>query len=142
MKISARNVLAGRVDRVVEGAVNAEVDVTLSGGEKIAAIITNASAQALGLKSGGAALAIIKASNVMVGKGLKGAKLSARNVLDGTVAAVQEGAVNSEVTIGLPGGTQVVASITKASVAALGLKTGDAVCAIIKASNVMIGVES
>lgn len=141
MRISARNVLAGTVERVVKGAVNAEVDLQLSGDEKIAAIITNASVASLGLKSGDAALAIIKASNVIVGKGLDGVKLSARNVLHGTVSAIHEGAVNSEVAIRLPGGTEVVASITKASVATLALQPGDAVSAIIKASNVMIGVE-
>ena len=142
MKISARNVLAGHVERVVKGAVNAEVDLKLAGGETIAAVITNASVDALELTAGSAALAIIKASNVMVGKDLRGAKVSARNVLSGTVAAVQEGAVNSEVTIRLPGGTQVVASITKASVQALALQPGDAVSAIVKASNVMVGVET
>lgn len=142
MKISARNVLAGHVERVVKGAVNAEVDLKLAGGEKIAAIITNASVEALGLTAGSAALAIIKASNVMVGKDLENAKLSARNVLSGTVALIQEGAVNSEVTIRLPGGTHVVASITKASVHTLALKPAGAVSAIVKASNVMIGVET
>ncbi|MGA8531320.1 MAG: TOBE domain-containing protein [Acidobacteriaceae bacterium] len=142
MRISARNVLAGQVERVVKGAVNAEVDLRLVGGEKIAAVITNASVDALKLSAGGTALAIIKASNVMVGKGLEGARLSARNVLDGTVSGIQEGAVNSEVTIRLPGGTAVVASITRASVAALALQPGDAVSAIIKASNVMVGVDN
>jgi len=142
MKISARNVLAGRVERVIKGAVNAEVDLHLAGGEKIAAVITNASVDALGLSAGNAALAIIKASNVIVGKGLEGARLSARNVLSGTISGIQEGAVNSEVTIRLPGGTQMVALITKTSATALALQGGDAVSAIIKASNVMIGVES
>ena len=142
MKISARNILSGRVERVVKGAVNAEVDLQLAGGEKIAAIITNASVDTLGLAVGIAAFAIIKASNVMVGKGLESAKLSARNILPGTVSGVQEGAVSSEITIRLAGGTPVVASITKASVAALALKSGDSVSAIIKASNVMVGVET
>jgi len=142
MKISARNILSGRVERVVKGAVNGEVDLQLAGGEKIAAIITNASVDTLGLAVGIAAFAIIKASNVMVGKGLESAKLSARNILPGTVSGVQEGAVSSEITIRLAGGTPVVASITKASVAALALKSGDSVSAIIKASNVMVGVET
>lgn len=140
MKISARNVLEGKVDKVVKGAVNAEVDLQLAGGETIAAIITNASVDRLGLSAGNAAFAIIKASDVMIGKGLASARLSARNVLDGTVAAIHDGAVNSEVTVRLPGGSQVVASITKASVQALALKQDDAVSAVIKASNVMVGV--
>jgi molybdate transport system regulatory protein len=141
MKISARNILAGKIERVTKGAVNAEVDLELGGGDKVAAIITNASADALGLSAGRAAYAVIKASDVMIGKNLDGARLSARNVLKGTVASVSEGAVNSEVTVQLAGGAQVAASITRESVHALGLKKGEAVSAIIKASHVMIGVD-
>jgi molybdate transport system regulatory protein len=140
MKISARNVLAGKVDKVLKGAVNAEVDLTLQGKEKVVAVITNASVDALGLSEGSPAYAIIKASEVIVGKGVDGGKFSARNVLSGIVAKVQDGAVSSEVTIQLLGGSEVVASITKASVHSLDLKTGDNVSAIIKASNVIIGV--
>ena len=140
MNISARNLLAGQVQNVTKGAVNAEVSLTLGGGETVVAIITNSSVDSLGLAKGGAAFVIVKASEVMIGKGLDGAKLSARNVLAGDVVKVQDGAVNSEVVVRLPGGTEVVASITKESVKNLGLKSGDKVCAIVKASNVMIGV--
>ena len=140
MKISARNVLAGTVEKVTKGAVNAEINLKLEGGEKVAAIITNASADALKLKKGDAAFAVIKASEVMVGTNLDGAKLSARNVLAGVVSKVEDGAVNSEVILTLPGGSKVVASITKASVKSLGLKKGKEASAVIKASNVMVGV--
>jgi len=140
MKVSARNVLAGTVEKVTKGAVNAEIDLQLEGGEKIAAIITNASANALKLKKGTAAFAVVKASEVMIGTEMDSAKLSARNVLEGVVSKVQEGAVNSEVTLTLPGGSKVVASITKASVKRLGLKKGTKASAVIKASNVMVGV--
>jgi molybdate transport system regulatory protein len=140
MKISARNVLAGTVEKVTKGAVNAEINLRLEGGEKVAAIITNASADALKLKKGAAVFAVVKASEVMIGTEMDGAKLSARNVLAGVVSKVQDGAVNSEVILTLPGGTKVVASITKASVKKLGLKKGTKACAVIKASNVMVGV--
>lgn len=68
------------------------------------------------------------------------AQLSARNVLAGQIDGVVDGAVNSEVTIQLAGGTTIVASITKESVEALGLHMGDKVSAIVKAPNVLIGV--
>jgi molybdate transport system regulatory protein len=103
------------------------------------AIITNSSADGLGLKEGTAAYAIIKASDVMVGKDV--GKVSARNVLDGTVAQVEDGAVDSVVTLKLSGGTTVVAVITNESVKSLGLKSGDSASAIIKASHVMVGVD-
>ncbi len=68
-------------------------------------------------------------------------KLSARNVLQGTVAGIKKGAVNSEVTLKLKGGAIVVSIITNGAVENLGLKKGMAAYAVIKASNVMIGVE-
>ncbi|MGI5914838.1 MAG: TOBE domain-containing protein [Anaerolineae bacterium] len=68
-------------------------------------------------------------------------KLSARNVLKGTVKRVEHGMVNSEVVIELPGGQEVVSMITKHSAEGLGLREGKEVYAVIKASNVMVSVE-
>jgi molybdopterin-binding protein len=68
-------------------------------------------------------------------------KLSARNVLKGKVVKVTRGAVNSEVTLELAGGTQVVSVITNESVAMLGLKEGKEAYAVIKASSVMVAVD-
>ena len=66
MKLSARNVLKGKVLKVVRGAVNSEVIIELSGGAQVVSIITNTSVDALGLKEGKDAYAVIKASNVMI----------------------------------------------------------------------------
>lgn len=66
MKLSARNVLKGKVVKITRGAVNAEVTVKLPGGEEIVSIITITSVDNLGLKEGGEAYAVIKASNVMI----------------------------------------------------------------------------
>jgi molybdate transport system regulatory protein len=140
MKISARNVLPGTVSSITKGAVNAEVVLSLRGGETIVAVITDPSVDRLGLQPGTDAFAIIKASDVMVGKGLENARLSARNILAGKVAELHEGAVNSEVEIRLPGGTIMVASITKESVQVLQLKLDDVVSAVVKASHVMVGL--
>jgi molybdopterin-binding protein len=68
-------------------------------------------------------------------------KLSARNVLPATVKTVKPGAVDSEVIVELAPGIEVVAIITKASAEKLGLRPGAKAYAIIKASNVMIGVD-
>lgn len=65
-------------------------------------------------------------------------KLSARNVLTGTVTAVEIGQVTSHVTIDV-GGHLVTAAITNEAVIDLGLKVGDTACAIIKASDVIVG---
>jgi molybdopterin-binding protein len=66
MRLSARNVLKGKVVKVTRGAVNAEVTIQLPGGEEIISIITNSSAVNLGLKKGKEAYAVIKASSVMI----------------------------------------------------------------------------
>jgi molybdopterin-binding protein len=66
MKISARNELKGKVVQVTKGAVNSEVILELAGGTQVVSIITNSSVDQLGLKAGVEALAVIKASNVMI----------------------------------------------------------------------------
>jgi molybdate transport system regulatory protein len=140
MKVSARNIFEGKVQSVTKGAVNAQVTLVLVGGEHVVSIITNSSVDSLGLETGKTAYAIVKANEVIVGKGVEKSQISARNLLQGEVISSHEGAVSSEVEIKLTGGATVVASITKESVHALGLKRGDKVSAIVKASNVMIGV--
>jgi molybdopterin-binding protein len=68
-------------------------------------------------------------------------KISARNVLKGKVVKITPGAVNTEVIIQLPGGDQIVSIITKDSAERLGLGIGKDVYAIVKASNVMVGID-
>ena len=68
-------------------------------------------------------------------------KLSARNQLKGTVVEIQDGAVNGIVKIDLGSSNIISAVITMASIRELGLKVGGTAYAVIKASNVMVGVE-
>ena len=68
-------------------------------------------------------------------------KLSARNQLKGTIVEIQDGAVNGIVKINLGGGNIISAVITMSSIRELGLKVGGTAYAVIKASNVMVGVE-
>ena len=65
-KFSARNQLQGTVSQVKIGAVNAEVDITLSSGEQVAITVTNESIETLGLAEGSTATAIFKASAVIL----------------------------------------------------------------------------
>ena len=66
MKISARNVLKGKVVKIALGAVNSEVTIELPNGVHVVAVITRASVKSLGLKKGSDAYAVIKASSVMI----------------------------------------------------------------------------
>jgi molybdopterin-binding protein len=67
-------------------------------------------------------------------------KLSARNILKGTIVAVKKGATTAHVRIDI-GGTIVTASITNESAAELKLRRGKEAYAVIKASNVMVAVD-
>ena len=66
MKISARNQLKGKIIEVKKGATTAHVRLEIAAGQIVTAAITNEAVDELGLKSGDAAIALIKASNVMI----------------------------------------------------------------------------
>jgi len=68
-------------------------------------------------------------------------KLSARNVFKGTIKDISEGPVNVDLVVDIGAGIEVSSVITKKSRERLGLEVGKEVEVIIKASNVMIGVE-
>lgn len=68
-------------------------------------------------------------------------KLSARNQLKGKVVSINKGAVNSIVSIDIGGGNIMVATISCAAVEELALEIGSDAYAIVKATNVMVGVD-
>jgi molybdate transport system regulatory protein len=141
MRVSARNAFSGTITKVDKGAVNAEVLLTVPGGDQIVASITNGSVETLALKEGVHAVALVKASWVILGKDLDPAKISTRNVLAGTISKILGGAVNSEVEVKLPGGAIITAIVTNTSVQHLHLVVGEKVSAAFKASSVIIAVE-
>lgn len=140
MKVSARNAFNGTVASISKGAVNAEVTLALKGDTTITAVVTNGAIDNLGLKEGMAAYAIVKASSVVIGTDLAGAKLSTRNLLTGSIAKLVEGPVSCEVDLELPGGNTISAVITDGSAKRLGLKVGGSATALFKASSVILGV--
>jgi molybdate transport system regulatory protein len=88
------------------------------------------------------AYAFFKASSVILGKDLHDAKVSARNLLCGTVSRIVHGPVNAEVTVDLPGGSVVTAIVTEESANRLLLANGDHICALVKASSVILGIDA
>jgi len=68
-------------------------------------------------------------------------KLSARNKLHGTITEITKGATTSHVRIDIGGGATVTASITNEAVDELKLKKGEKAYAVIKASDVMVGLD-
>jgi molybdate transport system regulatory protein len=142
MNVSARNVFKGKISAITDGTVNAEVELSLFGGDRIVAIVTESSVQSLGLTVGKEAIAYVKAPWVMLLSGVPDVHFSARNQLAGTVSALTKGAVNTEVGITLTGGTVVHSVVTNEAVLELGLKVGEPATALIKASHVVLGVHA
>ena len=140
MNVSARNVFNGKISALVDGTVNAEVELSLPGGDKIVAIVTEGSVQSLGLAVGKEAIAYVKAPWVMLLVGPQEARFSARNQLTGRVSKLLKGAVNTEVGIMLAGGSVVYAVVTNEAVMELGLKEGVEASALIKASHVILAI--
>jgi molybdopterin-binding protein len=68
-------------------------------------------------------------------------KLSARNVFKGKVLEIKRGQTTGHVKLDVGGGIVITSSITMAAVDELKLKPGDAAYAVIKASDVMVGID-
>ena len=142
MKSSARNQFTGPVTAVRNGVINDEVELEIAPGQRLVAMVTHESRQALKLEVGAQATALVKASSVLLVTEGGGMRFSARNQLIGKVDAVMTGAVNSEVLVRLPGGAQVVAIVTNTSADGLGLCQGDEVTAMFKSSSVFLATRA
>lgn len=140
VKTSARNQFFGKVTAIKQAPVNVEVELTLTGGDKIYAVITHDGLNELGLTIGSDAWALVKASWVILALPEAAATLSARNQLTGTISRITQGGVNAEVTLLCGGNNAISVTLTNESVAALKLQIGHNVCAVFKASSVILGV--
>ncbi|MGA2564395.1 MAG: TOBE domain-containing protein [Steroidobacteraceae bacterium] len=139
MKISARNQFRGTVQAVRKGAVNADVILDLGDGVQLCANITNEAVEELGLKTGVEAVALIKASMILLSPD-QDIRISARNRLVGVVSAIIPGSVNCEVKLRLGAARVLTAIITEQALKELALAVGRPCTALIKASHVLIGV--
>lgn len=141
LKLSARNQLLVKIQEIQKGAVNAQVIASLSSGEKLISTITLQSLKDLNLKEGDEAIFIFKAPSVMLLKSdSNDFYLSAQNQIKGKIIEAKIGAVNAEITIKTSGHQTITASITKESAINMKLGVGDNVIAIIKSSQIIIGI--
>lgn len=142
LKSSARNILSGVVEQVADGGVSTEVNVRLPGGDTLHAIVTRESAQDLELAPGREVQALIKASWIILTLADDDFRTSARNRLCGRVTRIVQGEINAEVVVTLNGGNTLAVIITRHSLDELALTEGVQVCALIKASHIILGVSS
>lgn len=141
MQTSARNAFIGHVKAIKKGSVNAEVILSLQGDDELVATVTNDSIERMQLAIGVQAWGLVKASWVILASEDEGCKTSARNRLCGRVSRITYGPVNTEVTLELDGGSVLAAVVTHDSVGNLGISEGQRLCALIKASHVLLGVD-
>jgi molybdate transport system regulatory protein len=142
MKTTARNQFAGTIAAMHAGPATAQVTLALGAGQQITAAMTRAAFDSLRCRAGQEAIALVKASEVVLVTDFAGWRLSARNQLAGTIARVHKGAVSSLVGLVLPGGMTITASVTNDAVDALDLAVGQPATATFKAYAVMLAVPS
>lgn len=140
MKTTARNQFAGTIRHVEIGPVSAQVTLALKSGDEIVATLTTEAARRLEVREGADALALIKASAIVLVTDFAGWRLSARNQLAGTVSRLERGQVSTLVVLTLPGGDTLTASVTNEGVEALDLKVGTAATAVFKAYSVILAM--
>ncbi len=140
MQTTARNQFRGIIKGITPGAVNTTIEVAISDHRSLTVMITEDSCARLKLRPGMAVVALIKASAVLISKD-PDPMVSACNRLLGTIMEIAPGAVNSDLVIDLGAGKTISAIVTNASVRDLALVVGQEVCALFKASSVILAIE-
>lgn len=140
LKTSARNQWIGAVTAMRSGEVNDEVEITLSGGPVLVAVVTRGSSAALGLRTRQTVVAMVKASAVALSTDSHKASAVEGNRIDGVVREILPGDPNDEVSLESDDGTPVVAVVPRSVRSKLGLAVGLRVSAFIKAADVIVAV--
>ena len=138
MQISARNQISGIVELISNGTVNAEVYIKLKSGYTIVSVITNTAVNNLDLKIGDDVVAIFKSNAVLITTDIA-LNISARNKFLGIVDSINKGEINSELIIDIGNGDKIASIITTNSIESLNIEEKKEICAVIKASDVMLG---
>ncbi len=141
LRTSARNLFAGRVDRVLAGKVLCQVEVITLGGHRVVATITRESLDNLGLSPGAPVCALVKAPWVLLALGEDPPPVSASNRLRGRLTRLVRDGQSVEARVDLADGVQVCALITQTSARDLGLTPGMAVWVFFKSSAVILTVD-
>lgn len=139
LSTSARNQLAGAVKRITKGAVNSEITVDVEGVFDLVAIVPNSALVDMRLKTKTAVYVLFSASSILISTDAA-IKFSARNQLAGVICRIEQGAVNSEVSIDIGHGKTLCAIINNSSLKDMRLAVGERVSSLIKASDLIIAV--
>lgn len=139
IKTSATNQLFGTVSQIQAGSVNAEVSISLKGGEQIIASPAISELEAMTLTIGKPVVLLINAVEISLFSNPVNSRLSARNLLSGTVIRIQDDSVDAEIVVRLNDHDTLTAIITVTSARNLQLKPGSAVSLLFKSNAVILG---
>ena len=141
MKTSSRNTCTGKITNIIRGGLNDEVELTLEAGEKIYGQLAHASAERLGLKEGSEAMALVKATEILLVSDNDDYEICCRNQFTGKVLKLVRGFVNGEVIIQTPSGLELNATVSLEGINRLRVERGATVTAMFKSSHVMIAAK-
>ena len=141
MKTSSRNSFHGKVTAIRQGVVNDEIDLLLDNGDTICAQITRTASEKLQLSVGSEALAVIKATEIMLATETDDYIFSCQNQFSGKVVKLVRGFVNGEVLLQTASGLEINATITLEGVNRLKLERGAPVTALFKPANVILATK-
>ena len=141
MKTSSRNAYVGKITAIILGGLNDEVELELATGEKIYGQLAHASAERLGLVVGMEAMALVKATEILLVNDNDDYEVCCRNQFTGKVLKLVRGFVNGEVILQTPSGFELSATVSLEGLNRLRVERGATVTAAFKSSNVIIAAK-
>ena len=141
MKTSSRNAYVGKITAIILGGLNDEVELELATGEKVYGQLAHASAERLGLAVGTEAMALVKATEILLVNESEDYEVCCRNQFTGKVQKLVRGFVNGEVLIQTASGLELNATVSLDGINRLRVERGATVTAMFKSSNVMIAAK-
>ncbi len=142
VKTSARNQLFAKISAIRDGKVQAEVVLTLKGGEQVVVMVPLTAIETLGLRIGGDALLLINNSDVVLTAAAYQQHFVASNRLPCKVLRIQQDGLNAEVKVLLSGGEILAATMTQHSLNDMNIEPGQALWAIFGSNDVILGVRT
>ena len=142
VKTSARNQLFGEINAIQIGKVNAEVTLTLKGGEQVVVVVPLTAIESVGLSIGVDALLLINDSDITLTKAVEQQRFVSSNHLACKVLRIQQDGINAEVKVLLTGGEILAVTMTQRNVEEMSIEPGLALWAIFNNNAGILGVRS
>ncbi len=138
---SARNTFFGKIERILRGDIQAQVELVTIGGDLVTTMITNNSLERLGIKVGSLITAEVKAPWVILQKGQTKPSCSAENTFRGEVSRILRGKLTTEFTVRIRDGTELCSLVTEESRRKLGIKPKDKVWVVFNSFAVILRID-